>query len=531
MSAKKTTILIAFTVLFIFSVISRIFFNDFQDGWIAYEKKDFKTARELWLPLAEQGESRAQFFLGFMHDMGFGVPEDDKQALKWYLLAAEQGDSRAQLFTGYLYDLGRGVQDHQKALKWYKLAAKQGYKQAKKNIYELAKNNALGAWKILVNDAENGNSDAQYILAQMYETGQGVRQDYVEAVKWYRMSVEHDNGNAKKNIYKLAKKGIPEALKVLLTDAENGDPNTLYTLGKMYELGEGVQKDYEKATKWYVLLSTKGKKRGNIQEEAKAILYRLAKWNVSEALKILVNDAENGNATAQRNLSFMYQLGLGVPQDYHESVKWYGFQAERELAKAKKYINSLVGNVPLALKSLNIDAENGDTEAQMKLALMYHFGLNVPKDYKKAAVWYRSAALQGVNNAQFIMGLIYTKGQGVPQDDREAINWYQLAAKRRISAEKMSIYNMAVHKVPQAKKILTDDAENGIAVAQYKLGSMYANGSGVTYDLVLAYMWYNLSALQGHEAAVAQISLLEEKMSPQQIERAQEMVENWKPSE
>ena len=82
MIAKKLTILIVFTVLFIFSVVSKLFFNDFQNGWGAYEKEDYKTARKLWLPLAEQGEPRAQFFLGFIHDMGFGVQEDDKKAVK-----------------------------------------------------------------------------------------------------------------------------------------------------------------------------------------------------------------------------------------------------------------------------------------------------------------------------------------------------------------------------------------------------------------------------------------------------------------
>ena len=97
MNAKKVTILLVFAILLIFSVVSRIFFNDFQDGWEAYEKKDYKTARELWLPLAEQGEPRAQFFLGFMHDMGFGVPEDDKEAIKWYQLAAEQGYAEAKV--------------------------------------------------------------------------------------------------------------------------------------------------------------------------------------------------------------------------------------------------------------------------------------------------------------------------------------------------------------------------------------------------------------------------------------------------
>jgi uncharacterized protein len=80
-------------------------------------------------------------------------------------------------------------------------------------------------------------------------------------------------------------------------------------------------------------------------------------------------------------------------------------------------------------------------------------------------------------------------------------------------------------------KILTDDAESGVVVAQYYLGMMHANGQGITGDYVLAHMWYNLSALQGHEGARSQINLLEKRMSPQQIEQAQEMVSDWKPSE
>ena len=34
--------------------------------------------------------------------------------------------------------------------------------------------------------AEQGYAYAQYNLGVMYENGRGVRQDYAEAVKWYR---------------------------------------------------------------------------------------------------------------------------------------------------------------------------------------------------------------------------------------------------------------------------------------------------------------------------------------------------------
>jgi uncharacterized protein len=357
MNAKKVIILTVFTILLIFSVVSRIFFNDFQEGWNAYEKKDFKTARELWLPLAEQGEPRAQFFLGFMQDMGFGVPEDDKKALKWYQLAAEQGDSRALLFTGYIYDFGNGVpEDDKKAVKWYRLASEKGFKQAKINIYNLAKKNVPEALKILTNDAENGEVKAQYDLGVMYEAGRGVPQDQRKAVKWYQLAAELGNANAKASIYSLAQK------------------------------------------------------------------------NIHEALKILVNDAENGSALAQSTL--LLRLGSGVPQDQRKAVKWYRFAAERAISKAKiNIVNFKKKNIPQALKALQSDAENGDAKAQFHLSIMLGFGLGVPKDEIEATKWNRLAAEQGVHCAQFIMGLKYANGQNVPQDDEEALKWYRLGAQ------------------------------------------------------------------------------------------------------
>ena len=48
-------------------------------------------------------------------------------------------------------------------------------------------------------------------------------------------------------------------------------------------------------------------------------------------------------------------------------------------------------------------------------------------------------------------------------------------------------------------------AEQGDAVAQYKLGVMYYDGSGVLQDYAEAVKWYREAAEQGH--AIAQNSL------------------------
>ncbi|HIE87808.1 MAG TPA: sel1 repeat family protein, partial [Gammaproteobacteria bacterium] len=37
-------------------------------------------------------------------------------------------------------------------------------------------------------------------------------------------------------------------------------------------------------------------------------------------------------------------------------------------------------------------------------------------------------ANQGDADAQYLLGLMYANGRGVPQDDKEAVRWYRLAA-------------------------------------------------------------------------------------------------------
>ena len=155
----KLTFLLALTFLFLFSGSSVVFGDDYQDGRNAHERKDYKTAHKLLLPLAEQGHAFAQFTLGRMYRDGQGVPQDYKKAVKWYRLAAEQGYVDAQGMLGIMIQQGHGVpQDDNEAVKWYRLSAEQGY------------------------------AEAQYNLAFMYSKGLGVPQDYVLAHMWWNLS-------------------------------------------------------------------------------------------------------------------------------------------------------------------------------------------------------------------------------------------------------------------------------------------------------------------------------------------------------
>ena len=91
MKTKPLTFLLALTFLFLFSGSSVVFADDLQDGSDAYKKQDYKTAYKLFLPLAEQGDAKAQYGLGVMYKNGQGVPQDYKEAFKLWLSLAKQG--------------------------------------------------------------------------------------------------------------------------------------------------------------------------------------------------------------------------------------------------------------------------------------------------------------------------------------------------------------------------------------------------------------------------------------------------------
>ena len=59
---------------------------------------------------------------------------------------------------------------------------------------------------------------------------------------------------------------------------------------------------------------------------------------------------------------------------------------------------------------------------------------------------------------------------------------------------------------------------------------MYGKGLGVPQDYVSAHMWWNLSSSNGYKDAVKNRNIVEKKMTPSQIEKAQELARNWKPT-
>ena len=137
---SKNKILLAFLMSMLFSSS----FADYISGQREYVSGNYESAITEWTPVAEDGNARAQYNLGWMHANGKGTPQDYTLAIKWYKKSAEQGNVNAQYNLANLYLRGQGVAQNDKlAFSWFMKAAEQGDAPSQYNIgrmYLLDKN-------------------------------------------------------------------------------------------------------------------------------------------------------------------------------------------------------------------------------------------------------------------------------------------------------------------------------------------------------------------------------------------------------
>ena len=72
-------------------------------------------------------------------------------------------------------------------------------------------------------------------------------------------------------------------------------------------------------------------------------------------------------------------------------------------------------------------------------------------------------------------------------------------------------------------------ADQGGALAQFNLGVMYSTGEGVPQNYIQAHMWLNLAGARGNEKTRKARDIVKDKMTTEQIAEAQRLASVWKP--
>ena len=106
--------------------------------------------------------------------------------------------------------------------------------------------------------AKQGDASAQSNLGFMYATGQGVPQNYAEAIKWCRLA------------------------------AEQGHAEAQYNLGVSYAKGRGVPQDYLQAHMWVNLAASKSQGEENEKDAKlrKEIAENMTSAQIAEAQRL-----------------------------------------------------------------------------------------------------------------------------------------------------------------------------------------------------------------------------------------------------
>ncbi|MBR4322998.1 MAG: SEL1-like repeat protein, partial [Treponema sp.] len=292
-----------------------------------------------------------------------------------------------------------------------------------------------------------------------------------------------------------------------------GDKECLYYLGRLYQEGWGIEKNFKKALGYF---NKSAKINDNRSLYFAGMMYLsgvMGKVEYDSAKICFEKAAFYGNVDALYELGNIFYRGLGVKKDIQKAKEWYEKAAAR-----------------------------GNSDAQTLLGDIYYNGESVAKDYKKAFKWYEQAGLLGNKVAQYNLGNIYWY-QNLrdnlddlsedeckkieKEDDANAKFWYKKAAAQgypdafvglsrleedndkaislcknavEIDNNCIAAYERLGYLYPkdsnESFKYYLHAAELNSSLAQYMVGYKYFYGRGITQDYKKALYWFGKASDQ-----------------------------------
>jgi len=404
----------------------------------------------------------------------------------------------------------------------------------------------------LIAQADAGDPDAQYAVANAYHLGLGgIERHLPTAMRWYLKAATQGHIDAQVNlgvifIEDLARAGgskNPEqARRWFRRAADQGDPQAMFFMARMLLETEGELVDVQRAEQWLERAGDTGyapayNELGLIYSQGK-----LAPADLSRAAAAFERGARLGDARAQFNLASCFLTGTGLEENREQAAYWYRAAADQGLGDAQFNLAVLLqaSSDPQerlqGLKWMAKAADMGVPQAQYEIARRLRIGEGLPADPLQAMHYYHEAAEQGHVEAQFSLGLMLEVGMGLDRPyPEQAAKWYRRLAERQAhagAAHNLGILYAQEKGVPKDTRLARELFELAISLggddAMYSLGLLLLRGDTVKPDPVEAGKWALLAA-QG-DAGIEVRTLVEavtQQLSPKQIEEAGRRAANW----
>lgn len=382
------------------------------------------------------GRAEAQFRLGELYEMGWGVEKDHSRAFELYRLAKGKGSagaiSRLTLEDAHSGDAdaqfrkGRQLEhsDIHAALLWYQKASDQGHVDAQLALgsiyaegrHEIPRDCKLAYTKWYKRAAHNGHPDAQFALARRFESP---RFGYNEC--W------------------LEKRNMPKAIDWYERSASQGHVPSQLSLARIYDRGEGIDKNESVAFGWY----TKAAERKDPTAEYElGVRYLFGVGGVQKNAVVAADwfqkAVEKRHSGASYYLGLQYATGNGV--DKNEAKSDILFRNVPVLSRAQLGISFYCGRDGIredwsqAEQHLRLSVSDGFVSSLPSLATLYMESDNKAIDtdvgsdhYEVAKVLLDSAAKRGSMVAYFWLAAMHAQGLGMTTNEMQSVAWLQRA--------------------------------------------------------------------------------------------------------
>lgn len=265
-----------------------------------YNRKDYKKAYELYMEAVKANYCISICNVARMYEEGIYLKKDTKKTFEYYKLAIklEYYDAIAELARCYIYGIGV-EKNYKKALQLFNLSASKNYPEGisglaycsyygygceidyakAKELFEQAANrgNSFAIYRlgIMYNDGNGVDKDlekascyyelaarmglcvAQNTMGNCYFHGKGVDVNLKMAFEWYEKGAKHGYLDCMDNVAYCKYYGYgceidyAKAKEIFEINSQKDDAFATYQLGIMYEEGNGVDKNINKALELY----------------------------------------------------------------------------------------------------------------------------------------------------------------------------------------------------------------------------------------------------------------------------------------
>jgi TPR repeat protein len=499
---------------------------------------DYDVALFWYNKAAEAGDSGAQVTLGKLYRKGDCVKQDLSMAVEWYSLAARQGNIVAQNCLSQLHQRGRlnDITPEQEISEYVteesmksKLCTKLSIDVSErddspnfKQLTELARCALIGDGRAMyeiglkylkgdgdftqdqdtgakwIKNAANAKYKlAQSIIADLYNKGDSIEQDYFKATIWYKTLAKKKDSTAQCNVGMMYNKGHGvredslEASKWFTWATDQGNNDAQFNLGMLRLKGRGLRKDNKEAIEW--LFKSMYQKNnhacctvGDIYLKGK----NGEEKSVEKGLKLLEFAAKNGSVTAQVELGGLYSNTENEYHDLSKSIIYY-FMA----------------------------VDSGDITAPYTLATIYLYGNSTPKDYIKIYSLFKQSKDKGMLSAQGVFKTPISVLSSI-KDYSEILDMFIEVTNRDIADFDYNIGSLYEHGVQRYRTSIFDTnytsaielyqsaSNKGDSRADYRLGMMHECGKHFERNIVIAIKYYNIASINGNTDASYRIACI-----------------------